>query len=118
MPVELVAAQPVLASLDIRRSVDFYRDKLGFKEVYCEPGTWGVVERNAVQIHFWACNDRAIAEATSCRVKVKDIEALHAQCQAHNILHPNAPLGQRPWGTNEFGVLDPDGNLITFFEPA
>ena len=118
MAAKLVAAQPVLASLDIRRSVNFYRDVLGFEEIYCEPGTWGVVARDAVQIHFWACSDRAIAEATSCRIEVKDITTLYGHCTQHNIVHSNAPLAPKPWGTNEFGVLDPDGNLITFFEPA
>jgi catechol 2,3-dioxygenase-like lactoylglutathione lyase family enzyme len=25
---------------------------------------------------------------------------------------------RRPWGNLEFAILDPDGNLITFYEPA
>jgi catechol 2,3-dioxygenase-like lactoylglutathione lyase family enzyme len=32
------------------------------------------------------------------------------------MVHPNATLEDKPWGTREFAVLDPDGNLITFYE--
>jgi hypothetical protein len=31
-------------------------------------------------------------------------------------VHPHAPLRDPWWGTREFGVLDPDGNLVTFYE--
>lgn len=41
---------------------------------------------------------------------------LFAELQPQGVVHPNAPLAQKPWGSREFGVLDPDGNLITFVE--
>src|SRR2546429_9933180 len=63
-----------------------------------------------------ACTDRHIAEATGCRVQVQAIDGLHAQCASQAIVHPNAPLESKPWGTKEFAVLDPDGNLVTFYE--
>ena len=65
---EFVAAVPVLASLDIKRSVEFFVAKLGFTEVHVAVGASGIVSNGPVQIHFWACADRFIAEATSCRV--------------------------------------------------
>jgi catechol 2,3-dioxygenase-like lactoylglutathione lyase family enzyme len=112
----LLAATPVLASLDIRRSTAFARDALGFAVVHEAQGAYGIVERDGVELHFWACTDRAIAEATGCRIRVRGIDALHARCAALGIVHPNAPLGPRPWGGTEFAILDPDGNLITFHE--
>jgi hypothetical protein len=77
---------------------------------------YGVVNRGQVHIHFWACNDKKIAEATGCRVQVSGVRALHERCRTENIVHPNAPLESKPWGTMEFAVLDPDGNLVTFHE--
>lgn len=115
-PTRFVSATPVLASLDIERSVEFYCSRLGFARVHVQPGTYGIVSRGAVQLHFWACTERHIAENTSCRVRVEGIAALFAQCAAFGIVHPNAALDTRPWGTREFGVLDPDGNLVTFAE--
>jgi catechol 2,3-dioxygenase-like lactoylglutathione lyase family enzyme len=112
----LIAAAPVLASLDIERTVSFFCAKLGFERLYLDPGVWGIVARDSVQVHFWACSDRQIAENTSCRIYVRGIEELFGQIDPLGIVHPNAPLERKPWGSHEFGVLDPDGNLITFAE--
>ena len=32
------------------------------------------------------------------------------------MVHPNAPLSEKPWGIREFAVLDPDNNLIALYE--
>ncbi len=114
--IKFVSATPILASLDIERSVEFFVSKLGFGKVHVAQGEYGIVSSGAVEIHFWACEDRHIAEATGCRVKVQAIEELHAQCASQAIVHPNAPLASKPWGTKEFAILDPDGNLLTFYE--
>ena len=112
----LKRAAPVLASLDIERSVEFYCSRLGFTRVYVEPGGWGIVSRDDVEIHFWPCSERHIAENTSCRVYVTEIAELFGEFNAQGVIHPNAPLQDRPWGAREFGVCDGDGNLITFAE--
>jgi catechol 2,3-dioxygenase-like lactoylglutathione lyase family enzyme len=117
-PTEYVAAVPVLASLDIERSAEFFHEKLGFAKVHVAQGAYGIVASGPVQIHFWACADRSIAEATSCRVQVRAIESLYHQCEGHGIVHPKGPLETKSWGTREFAILDPDGNLIAFYEDA
>lgn len=92
--------------------------KLGFVKVHVAQGEYGIVSNGAIEIHFRACADRHIAEATSCRVQVVGIDSLYARCASHAIVHPNMPLQSRPWGTREFAVLDCDGNLINFYENA
>lgn len=114
--VRFVAATPVLASLDIRQSVDFCVKRLGATAVHVEQGVYGIVALGGVHIHFWACRDRRIAEATGCRIAVEGVDALFAHCAQQGIVHPNAPLHDTAWGTREFAVLDGDGNLITFHE--
>ena len=113
---QFLCATPVLASLDIERSVEFFVSKLGFTGVYVSQGEYGIVSNGSVYIHFWACTDRRIAEATGCRVRVQGIQGLYALCSSQAIVHPNAPLDTKPWGTKEFAILDPDGNLVTFHE--
>ena len=113
---QFISATPALASLDIERSVEFFCSNLGFSKVFCEQGAYGIVSRGPVHIHFWACTDRNIAENTSCRVRVQGVEGMFSTCSDFGIVHPNAPLQTKPWGTKEFAVLDPDGNLITFAE--
>jgi hypothetical protein len=31
-------------------------------------------------------------------------------------VHPNGPLQTKPWGTKEFGAIDPNGVCVTFQE--
>jgi catechol 2,3-dioxygenase-like lactoylglutathione lyase family enzyme len=113
---DFVAAVPVLASLDIQRSVDFFASRLGFTVHYASQGEYGIVARGDVQLHFWACNDPEIPKATGCRVNVRNIESLFSHCTREGIVHPNAPLQTTPWN-REFAILDADKNLVTFFEP-
>lgn len=109
-------AAPVLASLDIERTIAFYGLRLGFRRVYADPGVWGIVSRDDVFIHFWACSEKHIAENTSCRVYVTGVDALFAEMMTQGVVHPNAPLQTKPWGAREFAVLDEDRNLVTFAE--
>ncbi len=113
---QFVSTTPVLASLDIERSVEFFCSRFGFARVHVEQGVYGIVSRDSVHIHFWACNERRIAENTSCRVRVNGIEDLYSVCVISGIVHPNVPLEAKPWGTKEFAVLDPDGNTVAFAE--
>lgn len=113
---QFLAATPVLASLDIARTAAFFESALGFTKIHVEQGVYGVVTRGDVSIHLWACNDKRIAEATSCRVRVTEVESLYQHCTKLGIVHPKAHLEAKPWGTVEFAILDPDGNLIAFHE--
>jgi catechol 2,3-dioxygenase-like lactoylglutathione lyase family enzyme len=112
----LQSSVPILAALDISQTLQFYSTVLGFTTLYEEPGSYGIAQRNAVQLHFWACPERHIAQNTACRIQVGGIDALYAELQPRDIIHPNAPLQDKPWGTREFAVLDENGNQITFFE--
>lgn len=111
-----LSAVPVLASLDMARTVAFYVRVLNAKAVYVQPGEYGIVSLGGLELHFWACQDPVIPKQTSCRIRVTGIAALHAQCLAGNAVHPNGGLRNQPWGTQEFSLLDEDGNCVTFYE--
>ena len=113
-----VGATPVLASLDIQRTVDFYVRTLGARAVHAQVGEYGIVALGDLELHFWACDDRRIPSLTSCRIEVDGIEALYARCQQQDVVHPNGPLRAQPWGTREFSLLDEDGNCVTFHAKA
>ncbi len=113
--VKFISAVPKMVASNISNAVEFYEQKLGFTRRFVFDD-YGSVQRGAVGIHFWLCDDRHIAKNTACLVQVKDIEALYAQCQGADIVHPNGLLTTQPWGKKDFSVLDLDGNLITFFE--
>ena len=118
-----VAAAPALPVSDERRAVAFYAEALGFVELLDLDGAGlGIVERDAVQLSLWAADGSApgaeeyLAGTASCRIEVVGVEALHARCSDLGVVHPHGALGDRPWGTREFAILDPDGNQITLFE--
>lgn len=107
---------PVLASLNIEKTVEFYSSILGFAIIYQQQDSYGIVQRDHVEIHFWACPDKYIAQNTACRIKISNIDSLYQEYLFKAIIHPNLPLSEKPWGTKEFAILDLDGNQITFFE--
>ncbi|WPP48193.1 bleomycin resistance protein [Catalinimonas niigatensis] len=112
----LVKAAPVLASLDIDKSILFYISKLGFKATYHDAG-YGIIVRDDIAIHFWKCNDKIFPENTSCYVNVQEVDQLYLEMQQAGVVHPNGKLEDKPWGMREFSILDEDGNLIRFGQP-
>ncbi|HEU4324697.1 MAG TPA: VOC family protein [Roseiflexaceae bacterium] len=131
--MQLLHAIPALPVREIGRRLAFYCETLGFTLVHHEGG-FAILRRDAVELHLWEAGDETwrtreggappvvsggesfIAGTASCRIAVAGVDALHAEVSPHGVIHPNAPLADQPWGTREFGVLDPDNNLITFFE--
>lgn len=128
----LLQAIPALPVRDQEQGAVFYRDRLGFTVAYRDEGFSRLV-RDEVEIHLWVANDERwrardgsnpvmsgaesfIAGTHSCRIGVAGVDELHRVLQPLGILHPRGQLEDKPWGTREFAVLDPDGNLITFFE--
>lgn len=130
--MRMLEAIPALPVRDLERSTQFYRDRVGFRIAHKESG-FVILSRDAVQIHLWLANDERwrsrgggapvvsgaesfIAGTASCRVAVDGIDELYSALQPLGIVHSNAPLTMQPWGDRDFGVSDPDGNLVTFFE--
>lgn len=105
-------AIPVLASLDLTRTLDFYRSTLGFKTHHFEEAFYGIAVRGDTELHFWHCDDRKIAENTSCYLRVPDIQAVY--CELREKLPALGEVVHTAWGMDELYVMDPDGNLIKF----
>jgi catechol 2,3-dioxygenase-like lactoylglutathione lyase family enzyme len=125
-------AIPALPVQNIVRAAAFYHEQLGFTIRHQDTG-FAIFQRDEIEIHVWEASDEGwhgrsgtapvvsgaesfIAGTASCRIQVVGLNDLHAELQPRGILHPNAQLADQPWGTREFGVVDADGNLITFFE--
>jgi catechol 2,3-dioxygenase-like lactoylglutathione lyase family enzyme len=118
----LLAAVPALPVSDERRAVTFFEASLGFTELRQGGVGLGILRRDAVEIHLWVPDGRSqgaeryLAGSASCRIEVAGVDELYDACARSGVVHPNARLAATSWDTREFGVLDPDHNLITFFE--
>ncbi len=106
-------AAPVLASLNMANTIEFYQHKLGFSVGYHD-ANYGVVHRDQVVIHFWKCDDKIHPENTSCYLYVSEVDDLFEEMKAAGVVHPNGTLEDKPWGMREFAILDEDGNMIKF----
>jgi len=113
----LHTAIPVLLTLDIPATVGFYTRKLGFSCRHEQSG-FAVLQRDDVVLHFTRCPDRRLVEWSCCRVSVTGVDALYQEFASQGVSHPS-PHGKphdTDHGTREFGVIDCQGVLITFFE--
>ena len=126
---------PALPVRDVARALEFYRDKLGFSVIHCDGG-FAVLKRDGAEVHLWEASDESwrgrtaddrpvrsgaesfIAGTASCRIATEGIEDLYEELKAHDVFHPVSRDGVRDtdFGTREFATLDPDGNLISFYE--
>jgi uncharacterized glyoxalase superfamily protein PhnB len=128
---------PALPVRDVGAAVAHYRERFGFDAIHQDNG-FAVIVRDDAELHLWGATDedwrsRAdlaakpicsgaesfIAGTASCRIEVRDVDALFAELEAAGVLHPTVRDGvaATDWGTREFSTLDQDGNLITFFRP-
>ncbi|MCQ4249270.1 VOC family protein [Pseudomonas stutzeri] len=115
MTTSIEATVPVLASLGLDESRDFYVSRLGFR-VLRQDADYLMLARDGAELHFWLCADRHVAENTSCYVRTGDCQALFDEFSRRGLALQPPVL--RPWGMKELYVIDPHGNLLKFGEHA
>ncbi|HEU4828365.1 MAG TPA: VOC family protein [Gemmatimonadales bacterium] len=115
----LTSLAPQLLVSDLERSIDFYR-RLGFE--FGEPwgGFYAIGIRDGLELHLKKPpmshakgRHRREQEHLDAAAGVDGIEAFYAECVASGaaILRP---LAATAWGTEDFYLEDPDGNVIAF----
>lgn len=112
----LQQAIPVLAALNIEKTVNFYKEKMGFDKIEWKDDHYAFMGRDKFEIHFWKCDHKIHPEHTSGYMHVTDAEKLYTEMGQSGVVHPNGPLKVRPWGMREFAILDEDGNRLKFGE--
>jgi catechol 2,3-dioxygenase-like lactoylglutathione lyase family enzyme len=111
-----LSAVPIVPARDVEATTAWYRDELGFDVYHVEPA-YGIVGRGESWIHFWGPSGIDPLETDAMiRLGVRGIDELYDHCRAREIVHPSSSLQTKPWGFQEFAVLDRDGTLVTFFE--
>lgn len=112
----ITAIVPQLPSLNLERTSQFYRQKLGCREVGRYPDLL-LLKLNEQELHFWLTTNDPLTSACSCYLRVQGIDSLYEKYAAvPGLLRAEHLLAQRPWGMKEFYILDPDGNLLKFGE--
>jgi catechol 2,3-dioxygenase-like lactoylglutathione lyase family enzyme len=114
----ITAIVPQLPSTNLERTSQFYRQKLGYREVGRYPGLL-LLKWAEQELHFWLTTNDTLGSTCSCYLRVRGIEELHESYAAvPGLVQAGHALAVRAWGMKEFYVLDPDGNLLKFGEPV
>src|SRR5690349_25093416 len=119
-------AAPRLTSLapqflvdDLARSMAYYR-RLGFS--FGEPwdGFYAIGELDGLELHLKEApkngaerRHRREHEHLDAAAGVDGIEAFYERCVANGITI-SQPLQATDWGTKDFYIEDPDGNVVSF----
>jgi len=125
----IVGAEPQLLVADMKRSCEFFCDKLGFSLVfsYGNPPYYAQVGRDAARLNL-RCVEGPVLESTvrvheellSASMTVAtagEIKLLFLEFQSAGVTF-HQKLKKQPWGARNFVVKDPDGNLLLFAGPA
>jgi uncharacterized glyoxalase superfamily protein PhnB len=114
--MQLHGAAPVFVVADVLKSIDYYRDALGFQMefVYGEPTFYGGVERDKVLIHLQAARaSKRQPGHQALNVFVEDVDALYEELKRRGAKLLNAPKDY-DYGMRDFNVADLDGNELCF----
>jgi uncharacterized glyoxalase superfamily protein PhnB len=115
-PVSLVGAATVFVVQDVLRSVEHYRDVLGFRVefTYGDPAFYAGLERDNVVIHLQAAAETKRQPGHGAvYVFVTDVDALYRELSARGARTLGEPKDY-PYGMRDFDVHDLDGNQLGF----
>jgi uncharacterized glyoxalase superfamily protein PhnB len=113
---------PSLDARDLRETIDFYRDKLGFRVTGLHPDdgepAWCELSRGSIRIMFSRSHDDgALALTGSLYLWPDDVVALHRELTGRGVAVEWGPEVM-DYGMREFAVRDPNRYLLVFGEPA
>ena len=134
MAAEITAVHPVLMAREVAASLAFYA-RLGFAAEFLDDPVapkYAVVRRGPVELHLQWADSTQWAHAGDrpvYRFFAPDVNALYAELLAAGGLtavtntsaaarSPWAAPADTPWGTREFHVRDPGGNVLQFYQRA
>lgn len=127
---------PALPVESIKRSCEYYTNKLGFK-IRHQEDTFAIAVRDEIEIHLWQACDKSwkwrsillalkpiwsgaetfIAGTASCRIQVQGIDELYEEYKKQGVLHSSDSIVEEQyWGHREFPAVDNHRNLLTFYE--
>ena len=117
-PFRFLGVSPLIPARDVEEAIGFYRASFGFDLLYRDdtPAQFAIVSQDAARLHLFASQDKHLADWTSLRIEVDGIDDLYARCREVGCVHPNGLLGERPWGTREFSIIDPSGVCIALVQ--
>lgn len=119
---KFIGIAPQLIVTDVAKTVEYYKDKLGFNIIGLvqNPPVYAMMERDGIQIHFGKSDSNNIKTNRDFRkigtdfvIWVPEIDAYFDEIKDKEI-DLIEPITLRPYGSREFIIRDCNGFLITF----
>lgn len=118
----VLADAQLLLAREAGAACAFFEHKLGFTVGFThgDPPYYGQVRRDHVSLNLrYVCDPvfngtaREDDQLLAAAISVENVKALYSQYVAADVEFQQ-PLKRQPWGSHQFVVRDPDGNLILF----
>ena len=118
----VLGVHPVIPVKNMAETLAFYVDLLGFTRIFddaLQPGdtvTYAGISREGFTLHLQAMVPGQAEAMPLVRIHVTGIEALHDEYHARGVVAESGALGTTPWGTLEFGLYDPNGAALVYYQ--
>lgn len=113
---ELGCPRPIFGVKNLKTSLAYYRDVLGFKIdwEYGEPADFASVTRGQATVFL---GEHRTGGGGQLWVFAKHVDRLHDELRKRKAIITMPPTDM-PWGSRELHVVDRDGNLLRFAGPT
>jgi catechol 2,3-dioxygenase-like lactoylglutathione lyase family enzyme len=123
--VQIASVSPVLLVADVFETAEYYRDVLGFHfdQIYGEPPSFVVVERDGARLMFRQPREGAPPPAngsvtpnfpSDVFLNVDDVEALADELRGKHAEVLHGPTYRPIWNGKELEVRDCNGRVLVF----
>ena len=104
---------PELPTANLEQAIRFYQDVLGFEVDYGSTD-YSILRKDDVRLVVLP-KSPAFPGPTSCYIFIKDIDTYYNTLISRRA-RISLPLTVQPYGMKDFGILDLDGNRLSFGE--
>lgn len=109
---------PVLPSSDIKRDLEWYKEKTGFEFLFGD-NMYAGIRRDNVSIHLqWHADteDDPLLGGSVIKIFVDDVTSIFNEFVKRGTVDETKIHYNTPWNTHEFGFYDLNNNAIFFVE--
>jgi len=118
----VLGVHPVIPAKDMTETLAFYVDRLGLTKTFddaSQPGdpvTYAGISREGFTLHLQTMIPGQSDAMPLIRIHVTGIEILHREYDAQGVVAESGALRTTPWGTLEFGLYDPNGAGLVYYQ--
>ena len=117
----LKALNPVIPVRNMKTTLGFYEEQLGFKKLFDDSGdgdtiNYAGVTRDGLCLHLQTMAPDEKPTMPLIRIQVLNIESLYEDYKKKGLIRSGGNLEPKAWGSKDFGLHDLNGAALVFYE--